>query len=105
MRDYVHVTDLAEAHVAAVAALEAGAKSGACNLGSGRGHSVAEVLGAFADAGVVVPHRYAPRRAGDAARLVADVSRAREWLGWVPKRSDIGAIVRSALAWHRRRNA
>jgi UDP-glucose-4-epimerase GalE len=103
VRDYVHVSDLAEAHVRAVAALEAGAPGGACNLGSGVGHSVAEVLAAFAAAGAPVPHRFAPRRAGDTARLVADISRARDWLGWTPRRSDIATIVASALAWHRAR--
>jgi len=105
VRDYVHVSDLAAAHVAAVSALDDGAAGGACNLGSGRGNSVAEVLAAFAEAGMNVPHRFVGRRAGDAARLVADVRRARDWLGWIPGQSNVGTIVRSALAWHRRRNA
>ena len=101
IRDYVHVSDLAAAHVRAVAALEGGITSGACNLGSGQGHSVAEILAAFADAGAPVPHDYAPRRAGDPARLVADIRRARDWLGWVPVASDPATIVGNALAWHR----
>ena len=104
VRDYVHVNDLADAHVRAVAQLEGGAASGACNLGSGQGHSVAEIMAAFAAIGAPVPHRYAPRRAGDSARLVADITRAREWLGWTPHLSDIGTIVASALAWHRTRH-
>jgi len=104
IRDYVHVTDLADAHVRAVAALETGAASGACNLGSGTGHSVAQVLAAFSAAGAPVPHRFAARRPGDAARLVADITRARATLGWDPRHSDLAIIVRSALAWHRRRH-
>lgn len=101
IRDYVHVSDLAAAHVRAVVALEGGLVSGACNLGSGRGHSVAEVMASFAAVGAPVPHGFAPRRAGDPARLVADISRARDWLGWVPAASDLASIVGSALAWHR----
>jgi len=101
IRDFVHVSDLAAAHVRAVAALEAGAPSGACNLGTGRGTSVAEILACFAAEGLSVPHRFAARRPGDPARLVADPARARKLLSWTPQVSDLPTIVRSAMAWHR----
>ncbi len=104
IRDYIHVGDLAAAHVAAMRALEAGITTTACNLGTGAGHSVAEVLACFAAAGAPVPHSYAPRRPGDPARLIADPSLARRGLGWTPVRSDLPSIVGSALAWHRARH-
>jgi len=105
IRDYIHVTDLAAAHVAALGALEQGTSETACNLGTGTGYSVAEVLAAFAAAGAPVPHRFAPRRPGDPARLVADAARARRVLGWRPHHSDLPHIVTSALAWHRAQHA
>ena len=101
IRDYIHVTDLAHAHVAAIGALEQGLRETACNLGTGAGVSVAQVLACFADAGAAVPHRFTARRPGDPARLVADPSRARHLLGWAPTCSDMPAIVASALTWHR----
>ena len=105
IRDYVHVSDLAAAHVLAVTALEAGVPSGACNLGTGHGASVAEVLASFAAEGFAVPHRLTARRPGDPARLVADPALARRLLGWTPQCSDLPTIVRSATAWHRRQLA
>lgn len=102
VRDYVHVEDLAEAHVAAVAACLDG-RSGVYNLGTGTGHSVREVLRAVeAAAGRPVPHRIAPRRPGDVARLVADPARAGRELGWRAAR-DLTAIVDSAWRWHAQR--
>ena len=105
IRDYIHVTDLAAAHVAALGALEQGVSETACNLGTGTGYSVAQVLAAFTAAGAPVPHRFAPRRPGDPARLVADATRARQALNWQPRHSDLSRIVTSALAWHRARHA
>lgn len=102
VRDYVHVTDLADAHVRALEHLDRGAAGGAdaFNLGTGRGYTVREVLGAIERvAGRPVPCRVGPRRAGDSARLVADPSRARETFGWTPRYSDIDTIVRTAFAW------
>ena len=103
IRDYIHVTDLAAAHVSAITALENGATTPACNLGTGTGASIAEVLTCFAEAGAPVPHSYAPRRPGDPARLIADPTLAKQILGWTPSHSDLPTIVRSALAWHRAR--
>lgn len=103
IRDYIHVMDLAAAHVAALSALENGPTPPACNLGTGIGVSIAEVLACFAAAGAPVPHGFAARRPGDPARLVADPTLARRVLGWTPLHSDLGQIVCSALAWHRAR--
>ena len=100
MRDYVHVTDLADAHVAAVRHLLGGGAGGAVNLGTGRGFSVREILDAVERVtGLHVPRRIAARRQGDPAVLVADGSRARRLLGFTAPHSDIDTIVRTAHAW------
>ncbi len=105
LRDYVHVLDLARAHVLALDWL--GAHPGGalvCNLGGGQGTSVREVLDAVhAATGRAVPHRIGPRRAGDPAVLVAAVGRAASELGWRPERSEIGTIVKDAWEWERNR--
>jgi UDP-arabinose 4-epimerase len=101
VRDYVHVMDLATAHVLAVTALLGGVASATYNLGSGTGISVGEVLRCFADLGLPVPHRFAPRRAGDPAQLIADSSQARRLLGWTPQHGEISVIVNSAYRWHK----
>lgn len=100
VRDYVHVLDLADAHVRALRYLLAGGQTTAFNLGSGVGTTVRELIEAIRDAAdtpVVV--ETAPRREGDAPSLVADIRRAREVLGWRPKRT-LDDVVRSALSWH-----
>jgi UDP-glucose-4-epimerase GalE len=103
VRDYVHVTDLAEAHVLAIDALVAGRRVGARNLGAGRGRSNREVIAAVARVtGRSVPLREAPRRAGDPPALVADASRFREEFAWIPRHSDLETIVGGAWAWLRR---
>jgi UDP-arabinose 4-epimerase len=100
VRDYIHVSDLADAHVAALRRLEAGSAPTAFNLGTGRGYSVREVLDAVGRiAGRKVPTQLAPRRAGDPAELVANPARARAELGFAPKRSDLDTIV--STAWRR----
>ncbi|MCC7007457.1 MAG: UDP-glucose 4-epimerase GalE [Acidobacteria bacterium] len=100
VRDYVHVTDLAEAHVAALRRLDAGEPSRAYNLGSGTGMSVLEVLKAVEKAaGRPVPHDHGPRRPGDPARLVAASDRAARELAWRP-RFDLDEIVGTAWRWH-----
>lgn len=102
-RDYVHVTDLAEAHVAALAHLAAGRPGAALNLGTGQGHTVNEVIRAVeAAAGRRVPVQLAARRPGDPAALVAASGRAAGLLGWQPRHSDLDTIIRTAWAWHRR---
>ena len=101
IRDYIHVTDLAAAHVAAVRLLLQGHAGGAFNLGTGTGYSVREILNAIADeTGRAVPHVVKPRRPGDPAYLVADVSAARRVLDFAPAYSDLPTIIRTAWAWH-----
>ena len=103
IRDYVHVEDLADAHVRALDYLRGGGKSDAFNLGSGTGSSVREVLAAVASAaGRPVPSADAPRRAGDPPILVADPAKAARILGWRTVRSDLDTVVSSAFAWHTR---
>ncbi|MGH9772133.1 MAG: UDP-glucose 4-epimerase GalE [Candidatus Acidiferrales bacterium] len=105
VRDYIHVSDLAGAHVRALTYLLDGGKSCALNLGTGQGHSVREVIAAVAAAGSVNPPcRNAPRRAGDPPELVADASRARQTLSWEPGHSSIEEIVRTAWRWHSSRD-
>jgi len=97
VRDYVHVEDLADAHLAAIAALERGEVVGELNLGSERGSTVREVLAAVADVtGCRVPHAVGPRRAGDPAVLVAAAGRAAEKIDWRPRRS-LEDVVGDAL--------
>jgi UDP-arabinose 4-epimerase len=100
-RDYVHVEDLAEAHVRALKFLELTPGSHAFNLGTGRPVSVRQVLGAVERiTGHKVPTIEAPRRPGDPPRLFAAPGRAERDLGWIATRSDIDTIVSSAVRWH-----
>jgi UDP-glucose 4-epimerase len=103
VRDYIHVSDLADAHLAALEAT-AGDRDEplVCNLGTSHGFSVREVLAAAeAVVGKPVPHAVGPRRAGDPPVLVASNARARERLGWAPGRSTLEAMIGSAWAWRR----
>ena len=101
-RDYVHVSDLAEAHVLALKALEVGKSSSAYNLGNGRAYSVRDVATAVERVtGLRVPQTVAPRRAGDPAVLLASSERARAELGWQPQYEALDSIVETAWAWHR----
>jgi UDP-arabinose 4-epimerase len=101
IRDYIHVTDLADAHVRALGYLDQGGASAAINLGTGSGTSVLELIGSIERvSGRKVPRNLAPRRAGDPPALVADPSLAARLLGWRAPHSDIDTIVRTALAWH-----
>jgi UDP-glucose-4-epimerase GalE len=98
IRDYVHVCDLADAHLAAIDVLHGGAALGCINLGTGAGFSVRQVIDACSAAvGRDVPHRIGPRRAGDPTTLVADARRARERLGWWPRRRELSTIIEDAL--------
>ena len=111
IRDYIHVADLAEAHVLALDATApgdprtdpaTGSPMLVCNLGNGGGFSVRQVLDAAESlVGRPVPHRVGPRRAGDPPILVASAARAAEVLGWRPQRPSIEEIIGSAWAWRR----
>lgn len=103
IRDYVHVTDLARAHVLALKALDLGAPTQAVNLGTGKGFSVMEVIREVEKvSGQKVPYVVGARRYGDPAVLVASCEKARAVLGWVPKHSSLDEIVRTAWNWHTR---
>jgi UDP-arabinose 4-epimerase len=104
IRDYIHVTDLADAHVKALAYLAADGASTAINLGTGHGHSVREVIQTVEQVGGnPVPSTTSPRRAGDPPQLVADARRAKDVLGWTPRYPDLGTIIEHAWKWHTRR--
>jgi UDP-glucose-4-epimerase GalE len=97
IRDYIHVGDLASAHLAALDHLIAGGASGQFNVGTGSGQTVMEVLRAVEEvSGLTVPYQIAPRREGDAPSLVADSRKLQQTLGWKPVRSDLRQIVRDA---------
>ena len=101
IRDYIHVTDLAKAHILAVEYLMKDGESNVFNLGNGVGYSVREVIEtARRVTGHPIPAVEIPRRAGDPARLVASGEKAREILGWKPEITELEDIIRSAWAWH-----
>ena len=101
IRDFVHVSDLAEAHLLALDHLRAGGGSEQLNLGNGKGASVLEVIEvARRVTGRPIPSRFMCARPGDPPSLVADAARAQTLLGWRPARPDLGTIVESAWAWH-----
>ena len=104
IRDYVHVSDLAEAHLKALTYLQRGGASRILNCGYGRGYSVREVVDAVERvSGETIELESAPRRPGDPAQLIADSAAIRSILGWRPRFDDIDFIVETALAWERRR--
>jgi UDP-glucose-4-epimerase GalE len=101
VRDYIHVTDLAAAHVTALGRLLQGHKGGIYNLGTGTGFSVTEILARIeSETGLAVPYVVKPRRAGDPAFLVADPSAAQRDLDFSPVHSNLGSIIKTAWAWH-----
>lgn len=103
IRDYIHVTDLCEAHLRAIDYLRQGGPTAAFNLGNGNGFSVDEVIACAARVtGRRVPVQDGERRPGDPARLVADAGRARSVLGWHPAYADLDTIVRHAWQWEMR---
>ncbi|HLS90839.1 MAG TPA: UDP-glucose 4-epimerase GalE [Limnochordia bacterium] len=102
IRDYIHVTDLADAHVLALEALKAGGPGGVYNLGNGNGFSVRQVIEAAERVvGAKIPVKEGDRRPGDPAVLVASSARAQRELGWKPRFTDLDEIVRTAWQWHR----
>ena len=105
IRDYVHVTDLADAHLSALGRLRSGGGSITLNVGYGRGYSVLEVVDAFeAITGAPLPTEKAPRRAGDPPQLIADSAAIRAVLDWRPRFDEIDIIVRTAIDWERKLN-
>jgi UDP-glucose-4-epimerase GalE len=101
LRDYIHVCDLASAHIRALEALERGAASGAFNVGTGTPHSVRSVIDTVSRVvGRPVAWQSAPRRPGDPAVLYASSDRAQRELGWRPQYADLEVIVRHAWQWH-----
>ncbi|HTA70011.1 MAG TPA: UDP-glucose 4-epimerase GalE [Bryobacteraceae bacterium] len=106
IRDYVHVTDLAEAHVLALEKLLAGGASDAFNVGTGAGHSVMEVLRAVEEVtGRTVPYEMGPRRAGDAPALVANSDKLKRALGWKPRFPELTDIVSTAWQFEKNRRS
>lgn len=103
VRDYIHVTDLAAAHVLALMALLAGRPSEVINLGTESGHSVLEVIRAVEKVtGRAVPYDVGPRREGDVAVLLASREKAEKALGWKPRLSSLETIIETAWNWHRK---
>jgi UDP-glucose 4-epimerase len=103
VRDYIHVHDIARAHILALQALQSGLEGGTYNCGYGHGYSVRQIIGAVKEVtGVDFPVREAGRREGDAPSLVADSSRIRNELGWQPSHDDLEYIVKTAWEWERR---
>jgi UDP-glucose 4-epimerase len=102
IRDYIHVTDLAQAHILALRKLDQGKICGIYNLGNGNGYSVREVIETVKKVtGRKVAAIDSPRRPGDPARLVAASGKVKEELGWIPKYTDLETIVNTAYHWHR----
>ena len=101
IRDYIHVTDLAQAHILAMEYLMKGGENNIFNLGNGVGFTVKEVIDtARKVTGHPIPAETTPRRAGDPAQLIASSDKAREVLGWEPKYADIEEIISTAWKWH-----
>ena len=102
IRDYIHVTDLAQAHILALDYLIAGGENNVFNLGNGVGFTVKEVVDVARQVtGHPIPAQIAPRRAGDPAQLIASSEKAVKVLGWKPQFNDLSTIVASAWAWHK----
>ncbi len=103
VRDYIHVLDLADAHIKALEYLQKGGEPDAFNLGVGKGHSNKEVITAVEQVvGKTIPAKIVSRRPGDPAAIWADNAKAKKILGWEPKYSDLKTIVESAWKWHNR---
>jgi UDP-glucose-4-epimerase GalE len=103
LRDYIHVTDLARAHLLALQRIDEGSGARAYNLGNGRAYSVLEVIDMVRRiTGKEIPMAVGPRREGDPPVLVADSSRIKEDLGWKPEFEDLGVIVETAWEWNQR---
>lgn len=103
IRDYIHVSDLADAHILAINYLQNGGASDAFNLGNGNGYSVQEVVDAAQKVtGREINAVHSPRRAGDPSRLIANAEKARNILGWQPQIPELEKIIESAWHWHQK---
>jgi UDP-glucose 4-epimerase len=103
IRDYIHIIDLASAHILALKGLREGKDSSIINLGNGKGFSVKEVLQAAREVtGIDIKSRISPRRAGDPAILVASSQKAKDTLSWKPQYDDLKTIIETAWNWHRK---
>lgn len=104
IRDYIHVADLADAHVLGLKYLQGGGTTGAFNLGNGSGFSVRQVIEmAEKVTGQAIPQHFGTRRSGDPAALIGSADRARSILGWNPRYADLESIVTTAWNWHQKR--
>lgn len=101
VRDYIHVEDLADAHIKAVKSIQTGIRSECINLGTGKGYSVNQVIQAIQELGYKVNYENTHRRQGDPAYLVADSRKAMELLNWQPYYTNIKEILRTAITWHK----
>jgi UDP-glucose 4-epimerase/UDP-arabinose 4-epimerase len=105
IRDFIHVVDLAKAHLRAIEYLLGGGVSDAFNVGTGIGASVKEVINVAQEVlGIEVPHSFGPRRDGDPRALVADVSRIKAELGWQAHMSDLPTLIKTAQLWQEKRH-
>lgn len=103
IRDFIHVSDLADAHLLVLAHLKAGGSSDVFNCGYGKGYSVTEVIRAFeSETGQSIPVKVTGRRPGDVVAVVADSTKLRRTLNWQPRYDDLGIIVKTALAWEKK---
>ena len=101
IRDYIHILDLADAHIKALDYLSKKNQSNQFNLGSEKGHSIMEIIKKIEELGnVKVKFKIGERREGDPAMLIADSTKIKKTLGWNPKHSDLETIIKTALAWH-----
>ena len=100
VRDYLHVEDIAKAHILALEHLLSSGKSSFINLGTGKGHSVKEIIKCLQELGIPVRASNAPRREGDPAFLVANPLKANEVLKWQPEYTNIKDILKTAVVWH-----
>ena len=106
VRDYIHVSDLVDAHYLAIRHLRGGGDSAILNCGYGRGYSVKQVIATMGRvAGKAIPFEIRPRRPGDCGEVVAEANRIRELLGWQPRRDDLETILRHAYDWESRSDA
>ena len=104
VRDYIHVSDIAEAHIQAIRVMDSGLTQAEVNLGTGEGYSVLQIINAIEQiTGLTVPYEDAPRREGDLTQLYANAERARDILSFVPQHSSLENIIATAWAFHRAR--